>query len=617
LVKRAAFVVLLVFALAVAISNPGTVLAQPKTWIVDDDDPADFQRIQDALNAASSGDTVAVKAGTYRETLLVNKAVSIIGENKETTVVDGGGVGSVVEIRTSNVVLTNFTVSNAGRTWGPPPGLGAPDSCILVDSVSDVLIANSILTDAAVIVWIAQSSFVNVSDNVVLSGVYGGIIGYASSGLSLTRNLVDNGGLMGMHLDGYSNDNTIAENTVMNNVEGLELESGSARNWIEDNIFTNNNVSVVLNKCGRFNVFRRNTLLNSLYNLVVVGYTLESFLQDIDSSNLVDGKPVYYLTNLHGQVVSPTSYPDAGYLAIVNGTDVTVRDFSFVSNGDGVLLAYARDCTLVNMTVRGNRGPLLWGGLTFYSSGYNRLIYSYVGNNSLALSFYRSDWNELYENYFVDNERQVLFDFLSPFSNESSGYFSRNTWDKGFRGNYWSDYIGTDENKDDIGDTLYVVGVNNVDHYPLMVQWPVIDIAPPDIFIISPSELQYPSYTIDSTSITVIWEGWDDVSGIIRYEVRLDGGEWTQADANTSITFAGLRDGLHTIDIRAFDAAGNIRQESFEFRVNTVTSLFLSYVLQVVIVVVVIAVVIAALYFIGKRYLPRPRLRKTERRLVR
>jgi parallel beta-helix repeat protein len=41
-------------------------------------------------------------------------------------------------------------------------------------------------------------------------------------------------------------------------------------------------------------------------------------------------------------------------------------------------------------------------------------------------------------------------------------------WDNGRKGNYWSDYNGTDFNGDGIGDTPYVIDILNQDRYPLM-----------------------------------------------------------------------------------------------------------------------------------------------------
>jgi hypothetical protein len=43
-----------------------------------------------------------------------------------------------------------------------------------------------------------------------------------------------------------------------------------------------------------------------------------------------------------------------------------------------------------------------------------------------------------------------------------------NFWDNGSEGNYWSNYNGTDANRDGIGDTPYIIEVNSTDRYPLM-----------------------------------------------------------------------------------------------------------------------------------------------------
>ena len=54
-----------------------------------------FTSIQEAINHANNGDTIYVHQGHYNETILINKPIIVIGENKTSTIVDGGKKDSV------------------------------------------------------------------------------------------------------------------------------------------------------------------------------------------------------------------------------------------------------------------------------------------------------------------------------------------------------------------------------------------------------------------------------------------------------------------------------------------------------------------------------------------
>lgn len=71
--------------------NPVYVSAASTTWTVDDDGPADFSNIQDAINAASSGDTVQVAAGIYNENITLKSGVIVRGAGADITIIDSGG----------------------------------------------------------------------------------------------------------------------------------------------------------------------------------------------------------------------------------------------------------------------------------------------------------------------------------------------------------------------------------------------------------------------------------------------------------------------------------------------------------------------------------------------
>ncbi len=69
-----------------------------RTLTVDDDGPADFPSIQQAIDAALPGDLVSVASGTYAENLTLKCGVGVVGAGSGTTTIDGGRRASVATI---------------------------------------------------------------------------------------------------------------------------------------------------------------------------------------------------------------------------------------------------------------------------------------------------------------------------------------------------------------------------------------------------------------------------------------------------------------------------------------------------------------------------------------
>jgi hypothetical protein len=88
--------------------------------------PSQYSTIQAGIDASSDGDTVLVAPGTYTENINYNgKNIAVIGEDRETTIIDGNQNGSVVTFESgedSTTLLMNFTVTNSGgfgeSDWG-------------------------------------------------------------------------------------------------------------------------------------------------------------------------------------------------------------------------------------------------------------------------------------------------------------------------------------------------------------------------------------------------------------------------------------------------------------------------------------------------------------------
>jgi parallel beta-helix repeat protein len=72
-----------------------------------------YTTIQDAIDNAINGDTVYVYTGTYYEhNIIVDKKINLIGEDKNSTIIDVQGNYKGIQIYADEVVFTGFTLKN-------------------------------------------------------------------------------------------------------------------------------------------------------------------------------------------------------------------------------------------------------------------------------------------------------------------------------------------------------------------------------------------------------------------------------------------------------------------------------------------------------------------------
>ena len=273
--------------------------------------PEDYGSIQQAINAAAPGDTVHVNSGTYFENININKTITLVGENPETTIIDGSVSNStygptlwIYGENVRDVSIINFTIRGSPNSWGLYM-LGTPNTTI---------------------------------ENSIISNNHGGIVADAS----------DN--------------STFLNNTIINNLyEGLVFLESSGHSM------------------------KNNTISANAYNF---GIQDSAFNNDIDQSNLINGKPIYYLKNQTGITINPTTYPEIGYLALINCSNMIVEDLTLTNNSNGILLAqtngtmltgntFANDSMCIAMsystndTLEGNIIANNWQGITLENSPNN------------------------------------------------------------------------------------------------------------------------------------------------------------------------------------------------------------------------------------------------------
>ena len=99
---------IVLFSVVTGIFPIENCMASGNTIYVDDSGEANYTTISAAISAADPGDTIYVYSGTYIENTKINKTLSLLGEDKYNTIIDGDYNGEVVKIRADNVYFSGF-----------------------------------------------------------------------------------------------------------------------------------------------------------------------------------------------------------------------------------------------------------------------------------------------------------------------------------------------------------------------------------------------------------------------------------------------------------------------------------------------------------------------------
>jgi len=465
---------LLLVGMLILTFNVQPVEIDPNTIYVDDDNtggPWDgtpeypYQNITSAIEHASVNDTIYVYNGTYYENVVLNKSVSLIGENRNAAILDGD-LSTGFHVISDNVNISGFTIRNC------KPPMGGVGGGIRLDSCGNCKISGNKIDNNRMGIWLDRGSSHFIFNNTFSSCVYaiGGSYTDSGNNLSIFNNFIS-ASTYCIYLLRSSN-SIVSNNTIVNGGLSIYLQ------FCSNTILTNNNMT-------------------NIQSLLVKGVSLSDFIHDIDVSNTVDGKPVYYLINQSNLIIDPSTFPNIGYLGLVDSTNITIRNLNLTGSRQGLLLAYTTNSTMTrlnisfnangiwtsnssNNTITDNEITLNGNGIslnhfssnntisnnTISNSGVDAIFlgqsdrniikYNNLSNNARGISWFNSQDNTIYHNNLVENTEQVFYFPLA------------NIWDDGYPsgGNYWSDYTGFDElsgpnqdqlGSDGIGDTPYVV----------------------------------------------------------------------------------------------------------------------------------------------------------------
>ena len=371
-----------------------------------------YATIQEAITSGhtSSGDVIYVKAGTYYENLVIDKAVTLMGEDRETTIIDGGNAGTAITVDGStnfwahmssnftvspiNVTITGFTIRNGnGQTneedlftssWFVPD-LFVPDLCagIYLRFASNCNIVGNDIVDCGYAVYLTYSTNNTFRDNNIENC---SICFWFDSSASINNidysNLVN--GKKVYYLVNEKN-LVIDQSTCLDigflalvnctgmTVQNLDLDGvGECMLLVSTTNSTLSNNRIANSYCGiklvssSNNVLRNNSMTNNTYNF----WVQDALVNDIDDSNMVNNKPVYYLVNQHNRTVTS----DAGYVVLINCSNILVQNVDISSNRQGIWVLSTTNSTIVGNRLAGNDYGILIENCTGLNITGNELV---------------------------------------------------------------------------------------------------------------------------------------------------------------------------------------------------------------------------------------------------
>ncbi len=207
-----------------------------------------YQTITEAINLANDGDTVYVFGGTYNESLVINKRISLIGgiDDQPSFISRGIELKYLIEITTDFVTVENFVIRDPGRFISSQYG-----ALIHVTSNNVVLQKNNI---SQCDLW---GIYLDSSDDNMISG-----------------NLIND--TKGVFVSS-SNNNVFSSNNISNSSDaGMNLRS-SIRNIFYDNNLTLNTYGIYTRECSNTNITKNTFAKNTYHGIYLTGIQMMLF----------------------------------------------------------------------------------------------------------------------------------------------------------------------------------------------------------------------------------------------------------------------------------------------------------------------------------------------------
>jgi len=412
---------------------------------------------------------------------VVSDGISIAKDN---IVIDGAGYTITGRGIKTGIIIGAYTPPNAGRQNVTIENLNVINfECgIRLDNSSNNMISNCTLVRNPRGIEIGFYSNCNqIIGNQITNFSVGILVNDGSNGNNIENNVLDGRGTEGNQgMVIYPSQNqTINQNNI--SICSVHLYGDSFN--VANNHFVYSSVQLL----GNFHTLRYNQFVNCSLYVDDLKYSLG--LNDIDTSNTVNGKPIYYLVDKKDNAISS----NAGQIILIRCDNITIQNVQIAHNTEkAIYLVKTNNSLITQNTISSNNL-----GIHLLDSENNTIAYNIISENEVGIKVTDSRFNQIFKNNFTYNNGFAM-EFLEAQGNNTlyhnnfignneestnlqvsmPGYgptniANSNFWSKDGEGNFWSDYTtrysnATQINGTGIGDTPFFINENNIDYYPLL-----------------------------------------------------------------------------------------------------------------------------------------------------
>ncbi len=151
--KITIFTVCILLVMSCLLIYPMKTVQASEILYVGGSNPGNYTTIQSAINDANPKDTIFVYDGVYLETVDIDKAITLKGENRANTIIDGMYQNNVINMTSDNISFSGFTIKNSG---------GFQNNAAITIHSNTITISDCIIYRSRIGIRISNSAFTTI-----------------------------------------------------------------------------------------------------------------------------------------------------------------------------------------------------------------------------------------------------------------------------------------------------------------------------------------------------------------------------------------------------------------------------------------------------------------------